>query len=70
MLLKVLFLLIILYFVLRTVSSMIRAIRHDGGRSPRRDLHREAERPHVSRSPENGRRHAVENVEDAKWVDL
>lgn len=70
MLLKFLFLLIILYFVLRTVSSLIRAVRSDGGRPVRSDLHRQPERPTVSRRPENGQSRRVENVEDAKWVDL
>ena len=70
MLLKLLFLLIILYFVLQTVKSLIRAVRSDGGRPPRAEMNREPERPHVSRRPENGHRRAVENVEDAKWVDL
>lgn len=69
MLLKVLFLLIILYFVLRTVRSLVRAISADGAGRVRSELNQQP--PHNGwRGPASGNQGAEEDVEDAKWVDL
>lgn len=70
MLLKALFLLIILYYVIRASRALLRAIRQDGGRPLREELHQDRHRTNgwQGRSSPNAGREA--DVEDAKWIDL
>lgn len=65
MLLKLLFVAIVLYYVVKTFRSLIRAISSDG----------EPSRLRNDRGPRSGRREsgsseAYEDVEDAKYVDI
>ncbi len=72
MLLKALFLIALIYFVLRTIMNLVRAIWVEPqqteilGNDPRHTV----TPPHpASPSNPNSRRHQAE-VEDAQWVDL
>ncbi|MEX0599451.1 MAG: hypothetical protein WD021_08665 [Rhodothermales bacterium] len=65
MLLKLLFVAIVLYYVVKTFRSLIRAISSDGEPSKLRN----------DRDPRAGRRgaarsEAYDDVEDAKYVDI
>lgn len=70
MFLKLLFLLIILYFVVRTMRSLIHAVRSDSPGVPPSVLNREPPRPAGWQGSNDSTRRVDENVEDAKWVDL
>lgn len=70
MILKALFLLIILYYVIRASRSILQAIRQDGRRDMRSELNQDRTRTNGWRTPSEPDRGAVDDVEDAKWVDL
>lgn len=70
MLLKALFLLIILFYVVRATRSLLRAVRNDPTARPPGELHREPSRPGGRQTSTDERSRSEENVEDAKWVDL
>lgn len=72
---KILFLLILLYLIVKAAGNMIYAVLNDP-KSPRsmpppRDPARREQRQEPSwRGPSPGKMPPVEDVEDAKWVDL
>ena len=70
MVLKALFLLIILFYIVRATRSLLRAVRNDTAAPPRSELHREPAPPPGWQTSTNGERSDDKNVEDAKWVDL
>ncbi len=70
MVLKALFLLIILFYIVRATRSLLRAVRNDPPERPRSELNREPQPPSGWRSSTDARSRSDKNVEDAKWVDL
>lgn len=67
MLLKLLFLAIVLYYVVRTVRSLLRAISQDGAPSRLRD---DRQAPAAWRREEPTVSERYDDVEDAKFVDI
>lgn len=70
MLLKALFLLIILYYVVRATRSLLRAVRRDAAPTARERLARDREPAHERNGSSAAQRLRDTDVEDAKWVDL
>ena len=70
MILKALLLLIILYYIVRAVRSLLRAVQHDRGQGVRDELNRDRARTNGWQGPADSERRAHADVEDAKWVDL
>lgn len=70
MVLKALFLIIILFYVVRTTRSLMRAIRNDGRAPTKNEINDPP--PHWAGwdGPSTSKRRAERDVEDAKWVDL
>lgn len=70
MILKVLFLLIILYYVVRASRALLRAVQHEGQRPARGEFGRDRPPTNGWQEPPKSRRRLDADVEDAKWVDL
>lgn len=70
MILKALFLLIILYYIVRAVRSLLGAVQHDRRQDARNELNRDRARTNGWQGPGDSETRAHADVEDAKWVDL